>query len=127
MSSTMRPPCLWCVGLNYTEHTKELGKAWQPPSEPLIFLKVSIACQSVSLLHCSGPDSRSSDLQAGSCIVADGEALPLPAWSENLHHEVSCCLPHALTSRLPQWDHRSRLMHSHTRHRWSWQWSLARA
>lgn len=56
---------VWCVGRNYAEHAKELGN--EVPSEPLIFLK------------------------AGSAVV-HGAEIVLPAWAEDVHHELEIAL-----------------------------------
>lgn len=56
---------VWCVGRNYAEHAKELGN--DVPAEPLIFLK------------------------AGSCVTT-GSTIALPAWSEDVHHELEIAL-----------------------------------
>lgn len=60
---------IWAVGRNYGEHAKELGN--QIPAagaEPMIFLK------------------------AGSTIVANGEKFELPAFSNDVHHELEVAL-----------------------------------
>ena len=60
---------IWCVGRNYLEHVKELGnmpgKGESLPEDPMIFLK-----------------------SAGS-VVESGKDVTLPAWSNNVHHEVN--------------------------------------
>lgn len=53
---------IWAIGRNYAEHAKELGN--QVPTEPLIFLK------------------------AGSCAIVEADHFTLPAWSQEVHHEV---------------------------------------
>lgn len=53
---------IWAVGRNYAEHAKELGN--EVPSEPLIFLK------------------------AGSCATMAQQEIHLPAWSQEIHHEI---------------------------------------
>ena len=56
---------VWAVGRNYADHAKELGNAAPPvQGPPLIFLK------------------------AGSSIVTDGESFELPAFSNDVHHEL---------------------------------------
>ncbi|WII73824.1 fumarylacetoacetate hydrolase family protein [Bdellovibrio sp. 22V] len=57
---------VWAVGRNYAEHAKELGN--EVPTEPLIFLK------------------------AGSCVTLASKELHLPAWKNELHHEVELAL-----------------------------------
>jgi 2-keto-4-pentenoate hydratase/2-oxohepta-3-ene-1,7-dioic acid hydratase in catechol pathway len=59
--SLPRPSKIVCVGRNYLEHAKELGN--EVPERPLIFLKPP------------------------SSLVADGEAIVLPAASERVEHE----------------------------------------
>jgi 2-keto-4-pentenoate hydratase/2-oxohepta-3-ene-1,7-dioic acid hydratase in catechol pathway len=56
-----RPSKIVCVGRNYVEHARELGN--EVPSEPLIFLKPS------------------------SAVIADGEPIVLPEWSQQVEHE----------------------------------------
>jgi acylpyruvate hydrolase len=56
---------IWAVGRNYADHAKELDN--QIPTEPLIFLK------------------------AGSCAFF-GSEISLPAWTEEVHHEVELAL-----------------------------------
>ena len=56
---------IWAVGRNYADHAKELGN--DIPSAPLFFLK------------------------AGSCAFWSNE-IPLPAWCEDVHHEVEIIL-----------------------------------
>jgi acylpyruvate hydrolase len=56
---------VWAIGRNYADHAKELGN--EVPKEPLIFLK------------------------AGSCVVQSSE-ICLPAWSQEVHHEVELAL-----------------------------------
>jgi acylpyruvate hydrolase len=56
---------VWAVGRNYADHAKELGNA--VPTEPLIFLK------------------------AGSSVVQK-DVVTLPAWSQEVHHEVELAL-----------------------------------
>lgn len=63
MSKTAdRPGKIVCVGRNYSEHAKELGN--EVPKEPLIFLKPP------------------------SSVIADGEAIRLPALSKQVEHEA---------------------------------------
>jgi 2-keto-4-pentenoate hydratase/2-oxohepta-3-ene-1,7-dioic acid hydratase in catechol pathway len=57
-----RAGTLVCVGRNYAEHAREMGSA--PPAEPLLFLKPP------------------------SALLPGGGELRLPAWSEEVHHEV---------------------------------------
>jgi len=66
-SSSCKPANIWCVGLNYAEHVKELGSV-AATNNPLIFLK------------------------AGSSMLANGAELLLPSWSENVHHEVELAI-----------------------------------
>lgn len=56
-----RPSKIVCVGRNYLEHARELGN--EVPERPLLFLKPP------------------------SSLVADGEAIVLPAQSERVEHE----------------------------------------
>jgi len=60
---------IWCVGRNYLEHVKELGnmpgKGESLPEYPMIFLK------------------------SGGSVVESGKDVTLPAWSGNVHHEVT--------------------------------------
>ena len=51
-----------CIGRNYAEHAKELGNAI--PTEPLFFLK---------------PDS---------AVLAHRHPFYIPAWTQEVHHEV---------------------------------------
>lgn len=53
---------LICIGRNYSEHAKELGNS--VPTEPLFFLK---------------PDSS---------VLAHRHPFYIPAWTEDVHHEV---------------------------------------
>jgi 2-keto-4-pentenoate hydratase/2-oxohepta-3-ene-1,7-dioic acid hydratase in catechol pathway len=57
-----RPGKIVCVGRNYSEHAKELGN--DVPKEPLIFLKPP------------------------SSVIADGDAIRLPAQSKQVEHEA---------------------------------------
>jgi 2-keto-4-pentenoate hydratase/2-oxohepta-3-ene-1,7-dioic acid hydratase in catechol pathway len=57
---------IWAVGRNYSDHAKELGNA--VPAEPMIFLK------------------------AGSCASVNSTEIILPAWTQEVHHEVELCL-----------------------------------
>ncbi len=59
----LSPRNIWCIGRNYAEHARELGN--EVPTEPMIFLK------------------------AGTSAVPPGGDLPLPSWSQDVHHEVS--------------------------------------
>lgn len=61
----LKPAAIWAVGRNYAEHAKELGN--EVPTEPLFFLK------------------------AGACLSLSSEIL-LPAWSEDIHHELEIAL-----------------------------------
>lgn len=56
---------IWAVGRNYADHAKELGN--EVPASPLFFLK------------------------AGSCAFW-GPEIPLPAWCEDVHHELELIL-----------------------------------
>lgn len=56
---------IWAVGRNYAEHAKELGN--EVPTTPLIFLK------------------------AGSTATL-GSEIQIPAWCEDVHHEVELAL-----------------------------------
>ncbi|MGE3974937.1 MAG: fumarylacetoacetate hydrolase family protein [Bdellovibrionales bacterium] len=53
---------IWGVGRNYAEHAKELGNT--VPSKPLIFLK------------------------AGSTALLSDQKFPLPAFTNDVHHEI---------------------------------------
>lgn len=57
---------IWGVGRNYADHAKELGN--DVPPVPMIFLK------------------------AGSCASVNSTEIVLPAWTEEVHHEVELCL-----------------------------------
>lgn len=59
------PQNLWCVGRNYVEHAKELQN--EVPTSPLIFLK------------------------SGACVNMNRK-IELPAWAEDLHHEIELVL-----------------------------------
>jgi len=64
----LKPSNIWCVGRNYAEHIKELGNQGSAPTDaPMIFLK------------------------AGSSALPPGP-LPLPAWSQDVHHEVELAI-----------------------------------
>ncbi|HVA55504.1 MAG TPA: fumarylacetoacetate hydrolase family protein [Gammaproteobacteria bacterium] len=62
MNHPVVPTRIFCVGLNYTEHTKEMGNAL--PSEPVIFMKPATS------------------------LVAVGEPLKLPKDQGSVHHEM---------------------------------------
>ncbi len=53
---------MFCIGRNYAAHAKEMGNLI--PAEPVVFLKPAQA------------------------YVPDGSRVPLPGYSENVHHEV---------------------------------------
>ncbi|WP_415061548.1 fumarylacetoacetate hydrolase family protein [Bdellovibrio sp.] len=57
---------VWAVGRNYAEHAKELGN--EVPTEPMIFLK------------------------AGSTTTLAAKEIHLPAWIQEVHHEVELAL-----------------------------------
>lgn len=57
---------IWAVGRNYSDHAKELGN--EVPTTPLIFLK------------------------AGSSATLNSTEISLPAWTEEVHHEVELIL-----------------------------------
>ncbi len=57
---------IWAVGRNYSDHAKELGN--EVPTTPLIFLK------------------------AGSSATLNSTEITLPAWTEEVHHEVELIL-----------------------------------
>lgn len=57
---------LVCVGRNYAEHARELGN--ETPSSPVLFMKPATA------------------------VIADGDAVRIPAYSSNCHHEVELAL-----------------------------------
>ena len=64
---TLTPNRIFCIGKNYSKHIKELGGT-QAPTEPVVFMKT--ACN----------------------IVAPGETLHRPFYSNELHHEVEVVL-----------------------------------
>jgi len=55
-----------CIGRNYVEHIKELGN--EAPSAPVIFMKPS------------------------SSVIATGEEVVIPYYSDNCHHEAELAL-----------------------------------
>ena len=55
-----------CIGRNYTEHIKELGNAI--PEAPVIFIKPA------------------------SSVIGEGEAIVIPPYSRDCHHEVELAL-----------------------------------
>ncbi|MEW6719832.1 MAG: fumarylacetoacetate hydrolase family protein [Thermodesulfobacteriota bacterium] len=55
-----------CIGRNYAEHIRELGN--EIPEAPVIFIKPS------------------------SSVIGDGEAVVIPPWSRDCHHEVELAL-----------------------------------
>jgi len=55
-----------CIGRNYADHIKELGNA--PPEAPVIFIKPA------------------------SSVIGEGEAIVIPSYSHNCHHEVELAL-----------------------------------
>ncbi len=57
---------IWAVGRNYAEHAKELGN--EVPTEPMIFLK------------------------AGSSASIAASNIVMPAWMNEIHHEVELAL-----------------------------------
>lgn len=57
---------IWAVGRNYADHAKELGN--EVPTEPMIFLK------------------------AGSTATLGAKEITLPAWAQDVHHEVELAL-----------------------------------
>lgn len=59
---SVRPSKILCIGQNYAKHIAELNS--DTPSEPVVFLKPS------------------------SALLADGGIIDLPAFSQNIHHEV---------------------------------------
>ncbi len=61
-----RPGKIVCIGRNFRDHAKELGH--EVPSEPVFFLK------------------------ATSALIGPGEAIRLPVWSEEVHHEGEIAL-----------------------------------
>lgn len=54
---------IFCVGLNYAEHAREMGK--EPGAEPPFFFT-----------------------KPADAVVADGATLPFPSLTNNLHHEI---------------------------------------
>ncbi len=67
----MSPSKIVCVGRNYAEHAAELGNPM--PSEPLLFLK------------------------APSALITEGEAIEIPAQSEQVEHEAELAVVIAKT------------------------------
>jgi 2-keto-4-pentenoate hydratase/2-oxohepta-3-ene-1,7-dioic acid hydratase in catechol pathway len=65
MNST-RPGKIVCIGRNFRDHARELGHA--VPTEPVFFLK------------------------APSALIGPGEAIRLPTWSREVHHEGEVAL-----------------------------------
>jgi len=55
-----------CLGRNYSEHIKELGNA--PPEAPVIFIKPA------------------------SSVIGEGEAIVIPPYSRDCHHEAELAL-----------------------------------
>jgi acylpyruvate hydrolase len=55
-----------CIGRNYWEHIKELGNA--PPESPVIFIKPA------------------------SSVIGEGEAVVIPPYSHDCHHEAELAL-----------------------------------
>ena len=55
-----------CLGRNYSEHIKELGNA--PPEAPVIFIKPA------------------------SSVIGEGEAIVIPPYSHDCHHEAELAL-----------------------------------
>ena len=55
-----------CIGRNYAEHIRELGN--ERPEAPVVFIKPS------------------------SSVIGDGEAIVIPPWSRECHHEVELAL-----------------------------------
>ena len=55
-----------CIGRNYSEHIKELGNA--NPEAPVIFIKPA------------------------SSVIAEGEAIVIPSYSHDCHHEAELAL-----------------------------------
>jgi 5-carboxymethyl-2-hydroxymuconate isomerase len=56
-----------CIGRNYAEHIKELGNA--TPEAPVIFIKPA------------------------SSVIDEGEAIVIPPYSHDCHHEAELALP----------------------------------
>ncbi|HEX6911887.1 MAG TPA: fumarylacetoacetate hydrolase family protein [Longimicrobium sp.] len=81
--SLPRPSKIVCVGRNYVEHARELGN--EMPERPLLFLKPP------------------------SSLVADGEAIVLPAASQRVEHEGEIAVVMGRTARnvaaADAWDH----------------------
>ena len=71
-SVTLQPDQLFqvgkiiCVGLNYSDHMKEMGN--EKPEEPVLFLKPSTA------------------------ILNEGNKIRIPVFSQEVHHEVELAL-----------------------------------
>ncbi|HEY8271059.1 MAG TPA: fumarylacetoacetate hydrolase family protein [Pseudobdellovibrionaceae bacterium] len=61
---------IWAVGRNYAEHAQELDNEIpnQTDSEPMVFLK------------------------AGSTAVINSKEFKIPAWAQNVHHEIELAL-----------------------------------
>lgn len=62
-----------CIGRNYVDHIKELGN--ETPAAPVVFLKPATA------------------------VVADGEAVVIPPYSDNCHYEAELALLVGKTGR----------------------------
>ena len=81
--SLPRPSKIVCVGRNYLEHARELGN--DMPERPLLFLKPP------------------------SSLIADGEAIVLPAASQRVEHEGEIAVVIGRTARnvaaANAWDH----------------------
>ncbi len=80
--SLPRPSKIVCVGRNYVEHARELGN--EMPERPLLFLKPP------------------------SSLVADGDAIVLPAASQRVEHEGEIAVVMGRTARsvaaVDAWD-----------------------
>lgn len=66
---------IWAVGRNYEDHAKEMGVSTSVKSEPMIFLK------------------------AASSAVPNGNEVPLPNWSKDVHHEIEVAIRIGRSSR----------------------------
>jgi 2-keto-4-pentenoate hydratase/2-oxohepta-3-ene-1,7-dioic acid hydratase in catechol pathway len=63
---------IWAIGRNYAEHARELGHEVPQKTEPIIFLK------------------------SGATVVANGRAIHLPTWSQDVHFETEIAVRVAL-------------------------------
>ncbi|MDO5672303.1 MAG: fumarylacetoacetate hydrolase family protein [Actinomycetaceae bacterium] len=66
LAPVVPPSKVACVGKNYADHIKEMGG--KTPDAPIIFIKPNTA------------------------IIGPGEAIVLPQWSDEVHHEVELAI-----------------------------------